>query len=62
MKCDRNSRLKKIVRKSHPKIFEIIDVLRKEQATTEMKFEAQRYAAILKKEICVERCKINHTV
>jgi len=57
-----HSRLKKIVRKSHPKIFEIVDVLRKEQATTEMKFEARHYAAIPKKEICAERCKINHTV
>ena len=28
----------KIVRKSHPNIFEITDVMRKEQATTEMKF------------------------
>ena len=33
-----HSRLKKIVGKSHPKIFEIIDVMRKEQATMEMKF------------------------
>ena len=31
-----NSRLKKIVWKFHPNIFEIIDVMRKEQATMEM--------------------------
>ena len=29
-----------MVGKSHPNIFEIIDVMRKEQAITEMKFEA----------------------
>ena len=34
--CHWHSRLKKIVRKSHPNIFEIIDVMRKEQATTEV--------------------------
>ena len=31
-----HSRLKKIVGKPHPNIFEIIDVMRKEQATTEL--------------------------
>ena len=34
--CQWHSRLKKIVGKSHPNIFEIIDVMRKEQATTEV--------------------------
>ena len=42
MKCDSVCRLasplKKIVRKSHPNIFKIINVMRKQQATTEMKF------------------------
>ena len=35
--------LKRIVGKPHPNIFEIVDVIRKEQATTEMKLE--QYAA-----------------
>ena len=34
--CQWDSRLKKIVGKSHPNIFEIIDVMCKEQATTEV--------------------------
>ena len=34
-----HSRLKRIIGKPHPNIFEIIDVIKKEQATTEMKLE-----------------------
>ena len=51
-----HSRLKKIVGKVHPNIFEIIDVMRKEQATTEMKlnqFEAGAMRPSPKK--CVQR-------
>ena len=51
-----HSQLKKIVRKSHPNIFEIIDVMCKEQATTEMKlnqFEAGAMRPSPKK--CVQR-------
>ena len=61
-----HSRLKEIVGKSNHNIFEIINVMRKEQATMKMKlnqFEAgAMHAAIPKREICAERCKINHTV
>ena len=38
-----HSRLKRIMGKPHPNIFEIVDVVRKEQATIEMKLE--QYAA-----------------
>ena len=34
-----HSRLKKVVGKSHPNIFEIVDVMKKEEACTEMKME-----------------------
>ena len=38
-----HSRLKRIVGKPHPNIFEIMDVIKREQAATEMKLE--QYAA-----------------
>lgn len=38
-----HSRLKRIVDKPHPNIFEIVDVIKREQATMEMKWE--QYAA-----------------
>ena len=52
-----HSRLKKIVGKSHPNIFEIVDVMRKEQATTEMKlnqFEAGAMQPSRKRDMCRE--------
>ena len=56
-----HSRLKKIVGKSQPNIFEIVDVMRKEQATTEMKlnqFEANAMQPPEKEGMC----KIKHAV
>ena len=41
-----HSQLKKIVGKSHPNTFEIINVMRKEQATTEMKLNQFEDGAI----------------
>ena len=41
---------------------ETIDVMRKDQATTEMKLNQFEAGALCSHPECAERCKINHTV